>query len=384
MGGPLSGYKIVELAGIGPGPFAAMMLSDMGADVIRVDRAQAVVGFDPSKPPLDAMSRGRRSIAVDLKHPEGRQTVLELVRQADGLVEGFRPGVTERLGLGPDDCLAVNPKLVYGRMTGWGQDGPYAQSAGHDINYIALAGTLRAIGRGRRGPGAPAQPRRRLRRRRHVHGLRRRLRPARGAEERQGSGDRRGDGRRRRGPHHDVLGVPGDGHLQRRPRHEHARHRRPLLRRLRDRRQKYVSIGAIERQFYAELCERTGFETDQENPPFHMDPTTWPERKEKLAALIKTKTRDEWCAILEHTDACFAPVLSFEEAPNTRTTSTGRPSSKSSTSIQPAPAPRFSRTPPAIQRPPAHPGQHTAEILQEWLGMGDGSVKGLRSVGAIA
>jgi alpha-methylacyl-CoA racemase len=145
--GPLTGYRIIELAGIGPGPFAAMMLADMGADVLRVDRAQAVTAGDPARPSWDLLNRGRRSVGVDLKHPEGAETVLRLAERADGLIEGFRPGVTERLGIGPDVCLARNPRLVYGRMTGWGQEGPYANTAGHDINYIALSGTLSMIGR---------------------------------------------------------------------------------------------------------------------------------------------------------------------------------------------------------------------------------------------
>ncbi|MFP5326037.1 MAG: CaiB/BaiF CoA transferase family protein, partial [Acidimicrobiia bacterium] len=155
MPGPLSGVRVIELAGIGPGPFAAMLLADMGAEVIRVDRAQAVRGGDPDQPSLDLLNRGRRSIGVDLKHPDGIETVLRLVEQADALIEGFRPGVTERLGVGPDDCLARNPKLVYGRMTGWGQDGPLHGAAGHDINYIALAGALDPIGRAGEAPVPP-------------------------------------------------------------------------------------------------------------------------------------------------------------------------------------------------------------------------------------
>ena len=155
MAGPLSGVRIIELAGIGPGPFAAMMLSDMGADIIRVERAQSVRDEIPDHPPFDLLNRGRRSIGVDLKQPEGIETVMRLVERADALIEGFRPGVTERLGLGPEDCLARNPRLVYGRMTGWGQDGPYAQAAGHDINYIALAGALAHMGRRGEKPTPP-------------------------------------------------------------------------------------------------------------------------------------------------------------------------------------------------------------------------------------
>ena len=176
MSGPLAGTKIIEIAGIGPGPFCAMMLSDMGAEVIRVERAQNVRGGDPASPPSDVLMRGRRSIGVDLKHPDGVETVLGLIEAADGLIEGFRPGVMERLGLGPDAALARNPRIVYGRMTGWGQDGPYAPTAGHDINYIALAGALDPIGRARWAARAPAQPGRRLRRGRDAPGLRPRLR----------------------------------------------------------------------------------------------------------------------------------------------------------------------------------------------------------------
>ena len=176
MSGPLTGYKVIEIAGIGPGPFCAMLLADMGADVIRVDRAQSVRGPAPAEPPKDVSLRNRRSVAIDLKHPDGVATLLDLVEHADALIEGFRPGVMERLGVGPDECFARNPKLVFGRMTGWGQDGPYAPWAGHDINYISLAGAPRPHRARRRGAGAAAEPRRRLRRRRHVPRLRRRVR----------------------------------------------------------------------------------------------------------------------------------------------------------------------------------------------------------------
>ena len=196
MSGPLTGYKVIEIAGIGPGPFCAMLLADMGADVIRVDRAQSVRGPAPAGASKDVSLRNRRSVAIDLKHPDGVATLLDLVEHADALIEGFRPGVMERLGVGPDECLARNPKLVFGRMTGWGQDGPYAPWSGHDINYISLAGALAHIGRAGRGAGAAAQPRRRLRRRRDVPRLRRRVRHPRGPAQRAGPGRRRGDGRR--------------------------------------------------------------------------------------------------------------------------------------------------------------------------------------------
>ena len=216
MAGPLAGYRIIEIAGIGPGPFCAMMLADMGADVMRVDRAERASGR-----PVDAAPTRRARTAAAARSastsrtPTASRRVLELVEQADALIEGFRPGVMERLGLGPDECLARNPKLVFGRMTGWGQDGPYAQAAGHDINYIALAGALGPHRPRGRGAGAAAQPGRRLRRRRHVPRLRRGVRAARSAEVGQGPGRRRRDGRRRGGPDDDVPRLPGHRHVGR-------------------------------------------------------------------------------------------------------------------------------------------------------------------------
>ncbi len=212
--GPLKGVKIVELAGIGPGPFAGMLLSDMGADIVRVDRAAQVNPGVFDRPNLEPLFRGRRSIGVDLKNPDGVETVLKLVEQADALFEGFRPGVTERLGLGPDVCLARNPKLVYGRMTGWGQDGPMAHGLGARHQLHRARGRARAL-RARRRQAHPAdQPRRRLRRRRHVHGVRSCVRNPRGAALGQGAGDRRRDGRRRRDPHGDDVGVHRDRNVE--------------------------------------------------------------------------------------------------------------------------------------------------------------------------
>ncbi len=233
MAGPLTGYRIIEVAGIGPGPFCAMLLSDMGADVVRIDRAERVSGSGAPAPYADVMGRGRRSIAVDLKNPDGVETVLKLVETADGLIEGFRPGVMERLGLGPEQCLARNPKLVFGRMTGWGQEGPYAAWAGHDINYIALAGCLAYIG----NAGGPPVPPLNL-----VgdfggggmflaFGVVCALLEA--QKSGQGSGRGRGDGRRRVDPDGDVPWLHGNGHVEGRAGHEPARHRFPLLRRLR-------------------------------------------------------------------------------------------------------------------------------------------------------
>ena len=244
--GPLAGITVIEIAGIGPGPFCGMVLADLGADVIRIDRAQAVRGGDPERPPADLLARGRRSVGVDLKNPDGVEVVLALVEKADALIEGFRPGVTERLGIGPDECLARNPRLVYGRMTGWGQDGPYASTAGHDINYISLAGALEPIGRRGEAPVPPL----------NLVGdfggggmlLAFGIVAALLEAQRSGQGQvidaAMVDGAAV-AHDHDAL-VPGHGHLERRAGHQHARHRRPLLRRLRDGRRR-VRVDRLDR-----------------------------------------------------------------------------------------------------------------------------------------
>ena len=363
--GPLHGIKIVEIAGIGPGPFAAMMLSDMGADVLRVDRAAAVKGEYATKPPPgDLMNRGRRSVGVDLKHPEGVATVLRLVEGADALIEGFRPGVMERLGLGPDVCLERNPGLVYGRMTGWGQDGPLASAAGHDINYIALAGTLHGIGRAGEKPVPPLNL----------------------------VGDFGGGGmllafgvacalveRARSGKGQVVDAAMVDGaavlmtmmHGFRQSGFWTEERGANLLDTgaffydtYETKDGKYVAIGSIEPQFFAELLRLTGLEGEE--LPHQMDRSHWPALKERMTEIFKAKTRDEWCALMEGTDVCFAPVLTMTEAyehphnvaRHTFVDVAGR--------TQPAPAPRFDRTPPEITRPPSHPGQHTDDALADW------------------
>jgi alpha-methylacyl-CoA racemase len=381
MPGPLEGIRIIEIAGIGPGPFCAMMLADMGADVIRVERAERVHGGDPASPPADVLQRGRRSIGVDLKHPDGVETVLSLVESADALLEGFRPGVMERLGLGPDVALTRNPRLVYGRMTGWGQDGPYAPTAGHDINYIALAGALDPIGR--RG-GAPVPPLNlvgdfggggMLLAYGLVCGIVSAQRTGQGqvvdAAMVDGAAvlttmfhaframgiweDARGTNLLDTGAHFYDVYETADG--------------------------KYVSIGSIEPQFYAELVRLTGLEGEE--LPFQMDKTQWEPMKERLAAIFKAKTRDEWCALMEGTDVCFAPVLSLGEAPQHPHNVHRQTFVELDGVVQPAPAPRFSGTPVAVQRPPAHAGQHTDEVLTEW-GIDADRVAKLRDAGAIA
>jgi alpha-methylacyl-CoA racemase len=381
MPGPLAGIKVIELAGIGPGPFCAMMLADMGADVIRVDRAGSVQGGDPSTPPADVLNRGRRSIGVDLKHPDGVETVLALVEQADALLEGFRPGVTERLGIGPDECLARNPRLVYGRMTGWGQDGPYASTAGHDINYIALAGALDPIGRA----GGPPVPPLNL-----VgdfggggmllaYGLVCGILSARATGEGQvvdaamvdGAAvlttmfhaframgiwnDERGTNMLDTGAHYYDVYETADG--------------------------RYVSIGSIEPQFYAELLRLTGLEGEE--LPWQQDRTAWPQLKERLAAIFRTRTRDEWCEVMEGTDVCFAPVLGLGEAPEHPHNVHRGTFVEVAGVTQPAPAPRFSGTPVEVTRPPAHAGQHTDEVLADW-GLDADRIAKLREAGAVA
>ena len=379
--GPLQGIKVIEIAGIGPGPFCAMMLADMGAEVLRVDRASNVRGQNPEQPPADVLARGRRNIAVDLKNPQGVETVLRLADQADVLIEGFRPGVTDRLGIGPDTCLARNPRLIYGRMTGWGQDGPLAQAAGHDINYIALSGVLHAIGRA----GGPPVPPLNLVGDFGGGGMLLAFGVVAALVERASSG---------KGQVIDAAMVDGaallaaalhgmrttGGFIEQRGANllDSGSHFYDVYETADG---KYISIGSIEPQFYAELLERSGLAG--EPLPKQMDRTQWPQLKERVTALFKQKTRDEWCALMEGTDVCFAPVLPISEAYE-------HPHNVSRNTFldvagvrQPGPAPRFSRTPPEIVRPPAHAGQHTDEVLALW-GFGAEEIGSLRAAGAVA
>ena len=379
--GPLAGITVVEIAGIGPGPFCAMMLADMGAEVIRVDRAENVSGGDPAIPPADLNNRGRRSIGVDLKNPDGVAVVLDLVEQADALIEGFRPGVAERLGIGPDDCLARNPRIVYGRMTGLGQDGPLAGAAGHDINYIALAGALEPIGRRGEAPMPPLN----LIGDYGGGGMLLAFGVVCGVLEAQRSGqgqvvdaamvdgaavlmtmthalramgvwnDERGTNLLDTGAHFYNVYETADG--------------------------KYVAIGSIEPQFYAELLRLTGLEGEE--LPWQHDRQEWPALKDRLAAIFKTRTRDEWRDLMEGTDVCFAPVLSIPEAIE-HPHNVDRGTFVDVAGIrQPAPAPRFSRTAPEISSPPPHAGQHTDEVLAA-AGFDPDRVAKLREAGAIA
>lgn len=366
MAGPLSGYKIIEIAGIGPGPFAAMLLSDMGAEVIRVDRAQAVRGPAPDTPAGDISLRGRKNIALDLKSPEGVEALLQLVENADGLIEGFRPGVMERLGVGPDVCLARNPKLVFGRMTGWGQEGMYANAAGHDINYIALAGSLAHFAR---AGGQPTPPLNMV-------------------------GDFGGGGmflaygmvcgileavKSGKGQVCDTAMVDGTAVLmtmfwsmkssgifnENAPGTNLLDTGAHFYDTFECKDGKWVSLGSIEPQFYAELLELTGLAGDPEFAK-QMDMTQWPHLKKRLQEVMKQKTQAEWCAIMEATDVCFAPVLTMSEAAAHPHNVERKTFIDFAGKTQPAPAPRFSRTVPTVEQPPAHAGQHTAEVLKAW------------------
>lgn len=380
--GPLQGIKVLEIAGIGPGPFCAMMLADMGADVVRIDRVSNVMGGDPATPPADVLNRGRRSVGVDLKSPEGVEVVLSMVEQADALLEGFRPGVAERLGIGPDDCSARNSKLVYGRMTGWGQDGPYAPTAGHDINYIALAGALEPIGR----RGGPPVPPLNLVGDFGGGGMLLAFGLVCGLLEAQRSG---------KGQVVDAAMVDGAAVLTTM---FHAFRAMGIWQDERGTNMldtgahfydvyetkdaKYVSIGSIEPQFYAELLRLTGLDADEEMLAQH-DRSAWEGLTERLAGVFATKSRDEWCEIMEGTDVCFAPVLSLAEAPEHPHNVQRQTFVEIEGVTQPAPAPRFSRTEVGVDRPPAHAGQHTDEVLGEF-GFDVDRLAGLRDSGAIA
>lgn len=378
--GPLAGFKIVEMGGIGPGPMCALLLADMGADIIRIDRmADTGLGVH-TDPKFNLLMRGRRSVAVDSKTPEGRELILSLIKQADGLIEGFRPGVMERLGLGPDVVFEANPKIAFGRMTGWGQDGPMAPAAGHDLNYIALSGALHAIGRKGSMPTPPLNL----------------------------VGDFGGGalylamgmlaamleaGKSGKGQVVDVSMVDGAASLmttffglQAAGRWTEERGTNILdsgahfydVYETKD--GKYVSIGSIETKFYAELLRLTGLEG--EDLPPQMDVSAWPKLRERFAAVFIAKTRDEWCDIMEGTDVCFSPVLSLEEAPSHPHNIARETFVEIDGVVQPAPAPKFSRTKSEIQGPPCSPGQHTEEALQSW-GVSENTISSLKQANVI-
>jgi alpha-methylacyl-CoA racemase len=373
--GPLHGIRIIELAGIGPGPFCGMMLSDMGAEVIRVDRLRP-----GARAGRDVLARNRRAIALDLKKPQGVEAVLKLVETADGLFEGFRPGVTERLGLGPDDCMARNEKLVYGRMTGWGQEGPLAQAAGHDINYIALVGALHAIGR----PGERPVPPLNL-----VgdfggggmllaFGLVCALLEAQKSGKGQVVDAAMVDGAASLMAMFYTMGAAGVFKAERGTNMLDGG--APFYDAYETSDGKAICVGSIEPQFYALLVEKAGLDPDRFSA--QMDQSQWPAFKDELIEVFKSKTRNEWCEIMEGTDVCFAPVLSVFEAPE-------HPHAKARDSfveidgmIQPAPSPRFSRTEPKISHAARTPGEDTEAVLTE-CGFSAGEVSELREAGVI-
>lgn len=359
--GPLSGVRVVELAGIGPGPFAAMLLADLGADVVRVDRPGGQgLGIDPA---YDITNRNKRSVLVDLKAPDGPARVLDLAARADVLIEGYRPGVAERLGVGPADCHARNPRLVYGRMTGWGQDGPLAQRAGHDVAYIAVTGTLGMIGRPDEPPAVPANL----------------------------LGDYAG------GSLYLVVGVlaalhharaTGAGQVVDAAIVDGTAHLSAMIHGMlaaggwQDRRAAnlldggcpyygtyetadggHMAVGALEGRFYAEFLRLLGLD---DLAPAHQDWTRWEELRERVAARFKSRTRDEWTAVFEDSDACVAPVLSLREAPHHPHLAARGTFTDHGGITQPAPAPRFSVTPTGIRSGPARPGADTGTVARDW------------------
>ncbi len=375
--GPLHGVKVIEVGGIGPGPFCGMMLSDMGADIVRVERKGQ---FMLTEPKYDVLLRNRRSVEIDLRKPEGVAVVLKMVERADVLQEGFRPGVMEKLGLGPEVCLERNPRLVYGRMTGWGQEGPLAKAAGHDINYISLSGALHTIGRKGERPVPPLN----LVGDFGGGGMLLAFGIACALFEAQRSG--KGQvvdaamidgsavlmammyGFRASGFWTDERGVnmlDGAAHFY--DTYETADG-------------KYVSIGSIEPQFYALLLKHT----DIDDPDFQnqLDQTKWPDCKKRLAEIFKTKTRDEWCRIMEGTDVCFAPVLSLDEARNHPQNQARNTFVEVAGVVQPAPAPRFSRTKTETPQPTPRVGEHTETVLADF-GFSGEDIETLKAAGAI-
>jgi alpha-methylacyl-CoA racemase len=378
--GPLSGIKVVELAGIGPGPFCSMMLSDMGAEVLRVDRTEAADLGVRNDPKFNLLNRGRRSVAIDLKKPEGIAAVKRLIARADALIEGFRPGVTERLGLGPDECLKLNPRLVYGRMTGWGQEGPIAHAAGHDINYIALTGALHSIG----NHGGPPVPPLNLVGDFGGGALYLAFGIVCALLECKSSG---------KGQVVDTAMVDGAASLMTGIYGLHAAgiwndtrgnnildSGSPWYGVYETKDGQHVSVGSIEPKFYDELLRLTGL-NNEELPKQH-DRKGWPKLRERLTTVFKNKTRDEWCKIMEGSDVCFAPVLSMREAPKHPHMQARGTFVEVDGVIQPGPAPRFSRTKAKVQRGPAKAGQHTAEALADW-GFAAGDLDTMRKAGVI-
>ncbi|WP_322069223.1 CaiB/BaiF CoA transferase family protein [Paraburkholderia bannensis] len=373
--GPLSGVRIVELGGVGPVPFCCMLLADLGADVIRIDRPPGYDGGVPGDPRFNLLNRGRRSASFDLKRPEAAAAVLKLVAKADALVEGFRPGVAEKLGLGPDPCLAANPALVYGRMTGWGQHGPLAQAPGHDINYISLTGVLHAIGP---ADGPPAIP---LNLAGDFGGGS--LYLALGVVSAILESRRSGKGQVVDAAMVDgaaslmtlCYGLLASGYWKDQRASNRLDSGAPWYNVYETKDGRWLGVGANEARFWRNMLELLGLA--KADMPDQHDTSRWPEMREKLAAIFRTRTRDEWCALAEGREVCFSPVLSMTEAPAHPHLRARGTFIECDGIVQPAPAPRFSRTPGAVQRSPARPGEHTTEALLDW-GFSVGEIDALR------
>jgi alpha-methylacyl-CoA racemase len=378
--GPLAGIRIIEIAGIGPGPFAAMMLADHGAEVIRIDRPGGKHAGPEAEIAKDVLLRSRKTITLDLKKPEAMAILRELIQTADGLIEGFRPGVMERLGLGPDVLLADNPRLVFGRMTGWGQTGPYAPYAGHDINYIALAGNLHGYGR---AGGKPTPP---------INavgdfggggmmlafGMVSALLAVRNGAPGQVIDCAMTDGAAMLGAM--IWGFFGQGKwVDDRGANllDSAAHFYDTFETSDG---KFIALGAIEPQFYAELRRLTGLDAEPEFDA-QMDRSKWPGLKDRLAVLFRSRSRDAWCELLEHTDACFAPVLSLAEAPHHPHNAERQTFATIGGITQPMPAPRYSATPTTTPSPARPAGTHTSALLKD-LGYAEDRISQLRSAGA--
>lgn len=376
--GPLNGLKVVEMAGIGPVPFCSMQLADMGADVLRVDRT-AASGFG-IETKFNILNRSRRSVAVDLKSPGGAEVVLKLIENADCLLEGYRPGVMERLGLGPEVCMTRNARLVYGRMTGWGQQGPMAQAAGHDINFISLSGVLHTIGTKDSGPVPPL----------NLTGdfgggsmfLAFGVMAALWEAQRSGKGQVV-DVSMVEGSAclmSAIYGLKASGYWQEVRGTNILDTGAPFYNAYETKDGKHVSIGSIEPKFYEELMEKSGL--GKMRLPAQQSRDKWDEMTEVFREVFKQKTRDEWCGIMEGSDICFAPILSMEEAPRHPQNVARGSFVEVDGVVQPAPAPRFSRTKAEVQRPPAKLGQHTVEGLKDW-GIPEAEINRLREAGVV-
>ena len=387
MAGPLTGVKVLELQGRGPGPFGAMVLSDLGAEVVRLCRPEPAALPDESDHErllrghrrFDLVARGRRSVALDLKHPAGLETALGLAERVDVFVEGFRPGVAERLGLGPDVCLSRNPGLVYARITGWGQQGPYAGVPGHDLNYVAMAGALHLL----RRPGQPPAPPLNLLGDYGGGGMLLAVGVLAALVERARSGQ---------GQVVDAAMVDGvallttlfhgmraDGLWSDVPGSHTLSLAAPFYNVYETADGRYVTVAAGEPEFYGELLTRLGLDRDLLDA--QSDPDRWAEGKERLAALFRTRTLAEWCEELEGTETCFAPVLDLDAAPAHPHNTARETFVQVGGVLQPAAAPRFSRTPGAAGTLPPVPGQHTREVLLDW-GWSPAAVEELLAAGA--